>query len=160
MEYHDTNQGRMGRSSGSAMWRRKPGQSTETLRIQLHHPPQTDTLKLSTDNGDNAALQLTSIRVSHPVVRLLFRAADTTPVHLCYGHRSATYPRYDLDLVRREFETATKVSASLGEEKTLSGHKSMPTQSSGSGSPWLWAALTLVVGGLLWIVAKMLPKQI
>jgi hypothetical protein len=36
----------------------------------------------------------------------------------------------------------------------------MPTQSSGSGSPWLWAALTLVVGGLLWIVAKMLPKQI
>lgn len=160
MEYLETNQGRTGRPSGSAMWRHKPGQPMEPLHISLHNPPQSDTLKLSTNNGDNAPLKLTSIRVSHPVVRLLFRAADTTPVHLCYGHRSATYPRYDLDLVRREFETATKVSATLGGEKTLSGHKSMPTQSSGSSSPWLWAALTLVVGVLLWIVARMLPNQI
>jgi len=159
MEYHDTNQGRVGRSSGSTMWKRKPAQPTEPLRIRLHNPPQTNTLKLSTDNGDNSPLQLTSIRVSHPVVRLLFRASDTTPVHLCYGHRRATYPRYDLDFVRSEFEAATKVSATLGEEETLSGYKSSPTQSSGSGSPWLWAALTFVVGGLLWIVAKMLPKQ-
>ena len=29
---------------------------------------------------------------------------------------------------------------------------------SGSGSPWLWAALVLVVAALLWIVAKLLPK--
>jgi hypothetical protein len=159
MEYRDTNQGRVGHSSGSAMWRRKPGQPNEPLRIKLHNPLQTDTLKLSTDNGDNAPLKLTSIRVSHPVVRLLFRVSDTTPVYLCYGHCNASYPRYDLDLVRREFETATKVSATLGEEETLSGYKSMPTQSPVSGSPWLWAALTLVVGGLLWIVARLLPKQ-
>jgi hypothetical protein len=30
--------------------------------------------------------------------------------------------------------------------------------SASSGSPWLWASLVLVVGGLLWVVARMLPK--
>jgi hypothetical protein len=35
----------------------------------------------------------------------------------------------------------------------------MPTGSVGQGSPWLWAALALAVGALLWVVSKMLPKK-
>lgn len=158
-EQHDTEQGHFERILGTANWQRKPGQTANTFHLALHTSPKAQTIRLTTDNGDNARLQLTAVRVVHPVVSLLFRVADTTPVHLCYGNRRATHTRYDLQLVRREFETATKVSATLGDEEKLPGYQADPAYASGKGSPWLWAALVLVVAALLWIVAKMLPKQ-
>lgn len=118
-----------------------------------HHP-------IRTDNGDNPPLRLVSARVLHPVVRLLFRVPDTKPVDLCYGHRRAPYARYALQLVRREFETATKVSASLGAEEKLPGYLTDPAYAAkrGKGSVRLWIALAAVVGVLLWVVARLLPK--
>ncbi len=158
-EQHDTTQGHFERILGTANWQRKPGQITQTFHLPLYTAPRAGTIHIATDNGDNAPLQLTSVRAVHPVVRLLFRVPDTKPVFICYGNRRATHTRYDLDLVRREFETATKVTATLGDEEKLPGYEAARDGSSGKGSPWLWAALALVVGALLWIVAKMLPKQ-
>jgi hypothetical protein len=152
-------QGHFERILGSANWQRTPGQTPNTFHLPLYTAPRAETIRLSTDNGDNAPLQLTSVRVVYPVVRLLFRVPDTKPLHLCYGNRRATRTRYDLQLVRREFETATKVAATLGDEEKLPGYEADPL-TRGKGSPWLWAALALVVGALLWVVAKMLPKQV
>jgi len=78
-------------------------------------------------------------------------------VQLYYRHAKASYPRYDVQMVRREFESATKVVATLGAEEQLDGFKGTPVASK-QGGPWLWAALALVVMGLLWVVARMLPK--
>lgn len=158
-EQHHTEQGHFERIIGTANWQRRPGQEAATFHLSLYSAPRAGTIRISTDNGDNAPLQITSVRVVHSVVRLLFRVPDTKPVHLCYGNRRAAHTRYDLQLVRHEFETATKVAATLGEEEKLPGYKADSAFASGKGSPWLWAALTLVVGALLWIVAKMLPKQ-
>jgi hypothetical protein len=152
-------QGHFERILGTANWQRTPGQTPNTFHLPLYTAPRAETIRLATDNGDNAPLQITSVRVVYPVVRLLFRVPDTKPVHLCYGNRRATRTRYDLQLVRREFETATKVAATLGDEEKLPGYEADPL-TSGKGSPWLWAALALVVGALLWVVAKMLPKQV
>lgn len=151
-------QGHFERILGTANWQRTPGQAPITFHLPLYTAPRTETIRLTTDNGDNAPLQLTSVRIVYPIVRLLFRVPDTKPLHICYGNRRAPRTRYDLDLVRREFETATKVAATLGDEEKLPGYQADPL-SRGKGSPWLWAALALVVGALLWIVAKMLPKQ-
>ncbi|MGV3659032.1 MAG: hypothetical protein ACO1TE_02575 [Prosthecobacter sp.] len=160
LEHRDTEQGRTERGLGSALWRRRPGQATQALHVALHSPPKSDTLQLQTDNGDNAPLQITAVHALYPVARLLFRVPDTTPVHLVYGHRRATYPRYDLHLVRREFESATKISATLGKEEKLPGYHADPAHAAqrGKGSVWLWIVLAAVVGVLLWVVAKMLPK--
>lgn len=158
-EQHDTEQGHFERILGTANWQRKPGQTTQTFHLPLYTAPRAGTIQITTDNGDNAPLQITSVRAVHPVVRLLFRLPDTAPVFICYGNRRATHTRYDLQLVRREFETATKVAATLGDEEKLPGYDAARNGSSGKGSPWLWAALALVVGALLWVVAKMLPKQ-
>lgn len=158
-EQHHTEQGHFERILGTANWQRKPGQQASTLHLPLYTAPRAGTIRLATDNGDNAPLRITSMRVVHPIVRLLFRVPDTQPVQLCYGNRRAAKTRYDLQLVRREFEIATKVSATLGDEEKLPGYHSDPAYASGKGSPWLWAALALVVGALLWIVARMLPKQ-
>jgi hypothetical protein len=151
-------QGHFERILGTANWQRTPGQAPVTFHLPLYTAPRTETIRLTTDNGDNAPLQLTSVRVVYPIVRLLFRVPDTKPLHICYGNRRAPRTRYDLDLVRREFETATKVAAALGDEEKLPGYEADPLIR-GKGSPWLWAALALVVGALLWVVAKMLPKQ-
>lgn len=157
-EYRHTEQGHGLRTLGSAAWRRIPGQLDRPLVIGLYQPPQGDSLQIRTENGDNPPLQLLSVRLLHPVVRLLFRVPDTAaPVHLCYGHPRAPYARYDLHLVRREFETATKVSATLGPEEKLAGAQAEFSQR-GTGGPWMWLALGVVVAVLLWVVRKMLPK--
>ena len=157
-EQHDSEQGHLERHLGSENWQRKPGQSTNSFRLALYTTPKSPTIQLTTDNGDNAPLKLTSVRAVYPVVRLLFRVPDTAPVHLCYGNQRATLAHYDLQLVRQEFETATKVAASLGNEQKLSGDQADRLQR-GKSSPWLWTALALVVGALLWIMAKMMPPQ-
>lgn len=152
-----TEQGHFERILGTANVQRTPGQPPHNFHLPLYTAPRAETIRLATDNGDNAPLTLTSVRVVYPIVRLLFRVPDTQPLLICYGNRRATRTHYDLQLVRREFETATKVAATLGDEEQLPGYEADPINL-GKGSPWLWAALALVVGALLWLVAKMLPK--
>lgn len=157
LEYRNTTQGRVARVLGTSLWRRTPGQSARPLVVGLYQTPQTGSIQIRTENGDNPPLRLVSVRLLHPVVRLLFRVPDTAPVHLCYGHPRAIYPRYDVHLVRREFENATKVPATLGAEEKLPGFRAEPAPRD-KGSPWIWAALAVVVVALLWIVARLLPK--
>lgn len=159
-EQLETEKGHFERILSNANWQRQPGQPVSTFHLSLYTAPRAASIRLATDNGDNPRLQITSARVLYPVVRLLFRVPDTTPVQLCYGNRRAPYTRYDLQFVRKEFENATQVAATLGDEEKLPGYEADPRQPSGKGSPWLWAALALVVGALLWVVAKMLPKKV
>jgi len=159
-EQHLTEKGHFERILSNANWQRLPGQSASTFHLALYTAPRAATIHLATDNGDNARLQITAARVVYPVVKLMFRVPDTTPVQICYGNRRAPYTRYDLQLVRPDFEKATQVAATLGEEEKLPGYAADASGPSGKGSPWLWAALALVVGALLWVVAKMLPKKV
>ena len=159
-EQHLTEKGHFERILSNANWQRLPGQTANTFHLALYTAPRAALIRLATDNGDNPRLQITSARVLYPVVRLLFRVSDTTPVQLCYGNRRAPYTRYDLQLVRPEFESSAKVAAMLGNEEKLPGYSADPSHLSGAGSPWLWATLALVVGTLLWVVSKMLPKRV
>lgn len=158
-EQLETEKGHFERILSNANWQRQPGQPVSTFHLSLYTAPRTALMRLATDNGDNPRLQITSARVLYPVVRLLFRVPDTTPVQICYGNRHAPYTRYDLQFVRKEFENATQVVGTLGDEEKLPGYEADPRHPSGNGSPWLWAALALVVGALLWVVAKMLPGK-
>ncbi|MCF7787994.1 MAG: hypothetical protein K9N47_17870 [Prosthecobacter sp.] len=159
-EQHLTEKGHFERILSNANWQRLPGQAPNTFHLALYTAPRAAMIRLATDNGDNPRLQITSARVLYPVVRLLFRVPDTTPVQLCYGNRRAPYTRYDLQLVRKDFENATQVAGTLGDEEKLPGYEADPNRPSGLGGPWIWAALALVVGALLWVVAKMLPKKV
>ena len=159
-EQNVTEKGHYERILSHANWQRLPGQSASTFHLALYTSPRAASIRVATDNGDNARLQITAARVVYPVVRLMFRVPDTTPVQICYGNRRAPYTRYDLQLVRPEFEKATQIAATLGEEEQLPGYEADPSGATGKGSPWLWAALALVVVALLWVVAKMLPGKV
>ena len=142
---------------GSASWSQKPA-ATQPLSMPVNMRPQGDTLMLETDNGDNAPLQLDTVSVSHPVVQLLFKTTDPAPVLLYYGNSQAAAPSYDLNLVEAELRAATPALSALGAEEQLKP-STLSVADSGKGSPWLWAVLALVVGGLLWLVAKLLPQS-
>jgi hypothetical protein len=145
------------RSIGSANWKSTPDSPQPELRIDIHGRLQSTELVVETDNGDNPPLQLTSAGIEKPVVSLLFEVhGGARPLHLFYGKANAYAPDYDIRLVRDRFEKATHVPVKLGDAEALKPVKT--SASSTSGSPWLWGALVLVVGGLLWVVARLLPK--
>ncbi len=155
-----TEKGQFERILSNVNWQRRPDQAASTFHLALYTAPRAAKIRLATDNGNNPRLQITAARVVYPVVRLMFRVPDTTPVHLCYGNRRAPYTRYDLQFGRRDFGTATQVAAMLGDEEKLPGYESDPDHPYGKGSLWVWASLALVVGALLWVVVKRLPKKV
>lgn len=148
-----------------AAWNHTPGEN-RPLALALSAPPVTDTLLVETDNGDNPPITLTAVQATYPVARLLFKVASADAVEgpadqltLHYGNRGAAAPRYDLALVARPILAAEKSVATLGTEETTPNRGWAATVLGGTRAGWVfWGALGLVVIGLLFVVAKLLPK--
>lgn len=147
------------RPLGSASWKHAPSQPDAPLTLTVHSSPEGGVIFLETDNGDNAPLQLDSLRIAFAPVNVVFKTASAAPLQLVYGNPRASAPRYDILLVRAQFGRAGGSVATLGAEERAIGHKASPAADSGAGSVWLWLALALVVCGLLWIVARLLPAE-
>ncbi len=141
----------------SFRWTRQPNQQASPMNFSLDQKLAGDAFIIETDNGDNAPLQLTRVRLKHRVVNVWFHAAATGPAYLYYAQPQAAAPRYDLTLMRAEFEKAAKIPGKLGAAETLHAIETA-NASSTSGGPLLWAALALVVGVLLWVIRRLLPK--
>lgn len=154
----DRRTGRMEpRQLGYVFWKSTPDAANPEIRLELTQRPRGNEILLETDNGDNPALQLSAAQWEKPVVSLLFEAhGGARPLYLLYGNSKAIAPQYDIQLVQSRFEKAAHAATQLGDVEVLEAVK--PQSNSNSGSPWLWAALVLVVGGLLWVVARLLPK--
>jgi hypothetical protein len=148
------------RTLGNTFWSRQSAKPEEDLVVRVQMQPKATTILLETDDNDNAPLRLDTMRIAYRRAQLIFPLQSAEPVHLYYGKTPVAGPRYDLALVRKEFEIAPKIIATLGEEEKLKGRREPYGASPGVGSAWLWAALALVVAGLLWIVARMLPKEV
>jgi hypothetical protein len=147
---------------GRATWDQTPGSPKRDLIIQLNARPQSDTLFLETDNGDNPAIELRDFRAYYPATRILFKAAPDSaqPIWLYYGNRDATAPHYDLTLVSSELLRAerTNIVAGAGENLSSSGDRVGQTLT-GSSRYIFWGALALVVIALLAIMSRLLPKS-
>lgn len=142
-----------------AMWSRTPAPgASATFAIALSGPPQTDTLWIETENGDNPPIALELVRVTHPVARLVFKAGAADRIVLHYGKPDAAPPRYDLGLVANQLLAAERgVAALTGTAEDMGGNSRL-SFASFRGGPLFWAALGLVVVVLLAVVAKLLPK--
>ncbi|HEY3915329.1 MAG TPA: hypothetical protein VGN61_12645, partial [Verrucomicrobiae bacterium] len=142
---------------GEASWTQTPDSKNREFGLALDQPPQTDTLVLDTDNGDNPSLQLEQFKLFYPATRILFKAAPDEELFLYYGNANATPPRYDLSLVADQLLAADKNTASLADEEQLktSWHA---TEISGSANLVFWGVLGLVVVVLLVVISRLLPK--
>ncbi len=144
-----------------ANWQRTPDHPARELVMDFSQPPITDTLFLETDNADNSPIDLANSRVLHPVTRLVFKAAPDPrePLELFYGNERANGPRYDLHLVAAQILGAEKAIATLGNETPLGKTPvRAPEAPSTSSTIAFWIVLALVVVGLLFVLARMLPR--
>ena len=112
---------------------------------------------LETDNGDNPPIKVENIRLLYAAPLLVAKLISAAPLFLYYGNPQATAPIYDLRLVRNELLAADRQATTLAAEEVLKPEAAKPWANT-AGSPWLWAALALVVVALLAIVARLLPK--
>ncbi|MDI1320208.1 MAG: hypothetical protein PSW75_08455 [bacterium] len=138
-------------------WSRTPEPGVpETRAIELWDQPHTDTLWLEADNGDNPAIALGTVQTTYPVVRLVFKAAETDGYALAYGNATAVAPRYDLSLVAVKLLTASRNVAQIAAgEENPAARKSLFSL---DRRFLLWGSLSLVVIVLLVVVARLLPK--
>jgi hypothetical protein len=146
---------------GRATWDQTPDSPKRDLVIGLNARPQSDTLFLETDNGDNPAIELGNFRGYYPVTRVIFNATpdSSQQVWLYYGNLDATAPRYDLTLVAGDLLKAERSTVTAGPEENLSPKPSFVGQTlTGSTRYIFWGALALVVIVLLAIMSRFLPK--
>lgn len=138
-------------------WSRTPEPGVPETRVfELTDRLRTDTLLIESDNGDNPAIVLGAVQVVHPVVRLIFKVAESGGCALVYGNPAANAPRYDLSLVAVRLLTASRQVAQVGAGEQSTASRNLFARL--SGGHVFWAALALVVVVLLVVVAKLLPK--
>ncbi len=143
---------------GRAIWVQAPDRTGSSFNLDLRETPVTEALFLETDNADNPRLQLSDFELGYPRVRLFFKSMPGKDLYLYYGNAGAALPSYDLSLVAGQMIAAGKVPARLGAAERLRtgiwGENRVP----GEGGVLFWGVLVVVVAGLLFLIARLVPK--
>ncbi len=84
---------------GNASWTQTPERKSKEFSLALDSVPQSDTMFLETENGDNPPIELEKFTAVYPVTRVLFKAKPGDEFFLYYGNPRVSPPRYDLSLV-------------------------------------------------------------
>ncbi len=150
--------GTVEKTLASGAWSRTPEPGVPETRVfDLPERLRSNTLWIESDNGDNPPIALGNAQVTYPVVRLIFKVADTDGFTLAYGNRKASAPRYDLSLVAVKLLTASRQGVQL--DAAAPAPADQAGRFAGMNVSYLfWGALALVVVVLLVVVAKLLPK--
>ena len=121
---------------GAGSWRQTPGRKAKDFDMILDGIPQSDTLFLETDNGDNPPIELEKFQLLYPATRILFKAKPAD-----------------------QLLAAEKNVASLSGEEQLKQASWRENPAPGQGGLLFWAMLAAVVVVLLIIIARLLPKS-
>jgi hypothetical protein len=143
---------------GNATWGQTPDRRAREFSLSLDSLPQSDTLILETENGDNLPIELDKCTAFYPVTRVLFKATPEEELFLYYGNPQVASPSYDLNLVANELLAVDKNAVTLSAEERLGKISGRENQLPGKGGIVLWAVLAVVVVGLLVVISRLLPK--
>lgn len=145
----------------SGSWVRIRPDMPATLELTLNQSPKSGRLILETDNGDNAPIHLGTVQAYYRAPRLLFRTKpQKAPLYLYYGQPEVSAPRYDLNLIASELLSTPPQEARMGSEEALKANPWWDTPSlEGHKKHVFWGVMSLVVLGLLWVIAKLLPEE-
>jgi len=144
---------------GNASWLQTPDRKNREFFLALDRAPQSDTLFLETQNGDNPQIVLEKFQLFYPVTRVLFKAGADDELLLYYGNPRSDAPRYDLSLVAGQLLSADRAIATPGAEQQLRKSSWHEYEIRGQGGVIFWGMLALVVIVLLVIISRLLPKS-
>jgi hypothetical protein len=147
------------RDLGEANWTQTPDRKSGEFVLALDQSPQTGTLYLETQNGDNPPIQLEQFKLYYPVTRILFKAKPDEDLFLYYGNPDASPPNYDLSLVANQLLAADKNIALLAGEEQLRKASWGANEIPSKGGILFWGVLALVVVVLLVVISRLLPKS-
>ena len=143
---------------GQSDWVQNAEDSNRIFLVHILEEPQTDTLILETDNGDNPPLRLRQFTFRYPVTRLLFQPPAAGEVFLYYGNAQAAYPQYDIELAAQQLLGSDKAVASAGMEEPLQA-PGLREKAAESAGVLFWIALGIAVLALFLVVSRLLPKS-
>jgi hypothetical protein len=144
---------------GGTSWVQKPDRKSREFFLTFDSPPQSDTLFLETQNGDNPPIALEKFQCFYPATRVLFKTGSDDELFLYYGNPRAATPNYDLSLVAGQLLSADKLIASPGTGQQLRKSSWREHEIPGKGGVVFWGILALVVVVLLVIISRLLPKS-
>ncbi|HKW29717.1 MAG TPA: DUF3999 family protein [Verrucomicrobiae bacterium] len=144
---------------GNVSWTQTPDRKSKELALVLDSTPQSGTLFLETENGDNPPIELDKFTAVYPVTRVLFKAKADDDLFLYYGNPRVSPPRYDLSLVAGQLLAADKKVAPLSAEQQLKKPSWQEYEVPGKGGIVFWGILAVVVVVLLIIISRLLPKS-
>jgi hypothetical protein len=108
----------------SAPWRHADRQATaRPLSLRIDRTDRTDLL-LVVDEGDNAPLPITSVKLLLPKYRLRFYYPATGSVRLGYGRDDLQAPQYDLALLAQQVMGAAAREATLAPDASAERERS------------------------------------
>jgi Protein of unknown function (DUF3999) len=144
---------------GNITWTQTPDKKSKEFVLVFDNVPQSDTLFLETENGDNPPIELEKFTAAYPVTRVLFKAKADEGLFLYYGNPRVSPPRYDLSLVAGQLLAADKKTVPLGAEQQLNKPSWREYEVPGKGGVLFWGILAVVVAVLLIIISRLLPKS-
>jgi hypothetical protein len=145
---------------GQAAWRQTPNEPRIPLTLPIVSLPETATLWLETDNGDNTPVTLDRVELACPDSRLYFRAEREGELHLYYGNPEANAPRYDLNLVAGSVLAAEKTRVGPGPEERLQATSwRQPLASDSRQNPLIVGVIAAAAMSLLAVVVHVLRSE-
>jgi len=142
----------------AAVQRRNPAEPT-VFTIPLQSRPQSGTILVEIDHGDNAPFAPVAAEAIYPARRIHFRAGEAAACTLVYGNPAASAPRYDLQLAAPRLLAAPQHTATLAPAGTSGAARAVFDLGGPAARYLFWGALALVAGFLVWLVARLLPRH-
>jgi hypothetical protein len=150
----DTRRSSVTRSITGRRWTHAdPEAPAQPLIIDVS-PPDSRTMIVIVDEGDNQALPLLPPRLLLPAYRLRFLRDTDAPSLLLYGQKNLAAPRYDLALLAPRLMGAPAREIEPGPETTAP-----PPATNTVPSALFWAVLVLSAVVLLLIVARLVRQK-
>lgn len=116
-----------------------------------HHEARV--LELLIDEGDNAPLPITSVRLTVPAYAIRFYHPGTA-LTLLYGNRSIGAPRYDLALLAKQIATEKAQPLTLTKPP-----RPTATHTGVDSKRWFWLALIFAVAVLLSLLSRLISSR-
>ena len=99
---------------GDATWTQTPDRKSKEFALSFDSTPQSDTLLLETENGDNPPIELGKFTVVYPVTRVLFKAKADDELFLYYGNPRVSPPQLRFEPRRRAIAGGGQNSRAAG----------------------------------------------
>ena len=142
--------------AGAATWQHADRQSAaRSLSIALAESDAT-TLLIVIDEGDNAPLPLTTVRLLIPTYRLRFYHPHDGTLRLMYGRRDLEAPRYDLALL------AAQVMGSVAGVATAAPESAEATAAAAAERQSIISPLTfwILLGGAVLVLVTLIVRLV